>query len=87
MELGLHTPPSDGVPYAFQHRVMANLPLAIETADPWFAWEPVLWRLAPVGALLLMLAVAGNWWIPDSSMITDEADEVVTATAMAVLEE
>ena len=87
VELGRKTPQSDGVPYAFEQRVMANLPGLIEPAERWHAWEPALWKLAPVGALMLMLAVAGNLWIPDSSPLSDEADQEIAATTLALVEE
>ena len=87
IELGRKTPQSDGVPYAFEQRVMANLPTIMQPASGWHAWEPALWKLAPMGALMLMLAVAGNWWIPDSSTATDEADQEITATTLALVEE
>ena len=52
-------PPEEGVPYAFEKRVMANL-AAVRPVDEWVWWTQALWRgaAACVGVALLVSAWA-----------------------------
>ena len=50
-------PPGDGVPYAFEKRIMARL-MATAPHDVWAVWSRALWRAAaPCVALALLLGV------------------------------
>jgi hypothetical protein len=49
--------PGDGVPYAFEKRIMARL-AALPPHDNWAQWSRALWRAAtPCVALALLLGV------------------------------
>ncbi len=64
-------PPSDGVPYAFEKRIMALLarqPLQ----DPWALWGRALWRAAmPCVAVAVLL---GAWAVFSSKVNTASND-------------
>lgn len=50
-------PPSDGVPYAFEQRIMARL-REMPVPDAWAAWAGALWRAAaPCVAVAVFLGV------------------------------
>lgn len=66
-------PPGDGVPYAFEKRVMARLASA-PTTDPWLLWGRALWRSAAVCvSLSLLLSVWSVWPAAESEPVTLES--------------
>jgi hypothetical protein len=51
------TPPGEGVPYAFEKRVMAGL-AAVPGVDEWLWWTRALWRGAATCAAVTLLVSA-----------------------------
>ncbi|MGB0579682.1 MAG: hypothetical protein ACPGVU_08280 [Limisphaerales bacterium] len=50
------TPVGDGVPYAFEKRIMAHI-RDTGVAEPWFNFARVLWRAVPVFVVVSALAI------------------------------
>ena len=64
-------PPSDGVPYAFEQRIMARLGRS-PVADVWADWSRALWRAAaPCVAIAVFLGVWSAFAPGASSTTTD----------------
>ena len=57
------TPAGDGVPYAFEKRIMAHIRDA-GVADPIFFWAKALWRAVPVCVAVFAVSLALNTMRP-----------------------
>lgn len=72
-------PPSDGVPYAFEKRVMARLG-ARALPDAWASLGSLLWRAVLPCCAVLLLAGAGSFAIgPTSEDLSAQLDAVLLA--------
>ena len=68
-------PPSDGVPYAFEKRIMAQLK-CVAPLDNWTLWGQALWRSAAL--CLAIMTVSGLWCIwpaPEGAFSADFSQE------------
>ena len=64
-------PPGDGVPYAFEKRIMARL-RALAPEDPLRQWSYALWRAAvPCLGIMLLL---GAWSFTEEAGSSSDAD-------------
>lgn len=64
-------PPSEGVPYAFEQRIMARLRRA-KPEDTWAFWSHALWRAALV--CLLVTLVSGVWSVWSGAQQSSQTD-------------
>lgn len=62
------TPVGDGVPYAFEKRIMAHIRES-GVAEPVFLWARALWRAVPVCMAVCVVSLALNAFQPQP---TDE---------------
>lgn len=72
-------PPSEGVPYAFEQRILARL-RSLPVSDVWSAWSQALWRAA---APCVAIAVALGVWTafqPDTSAPSPDLSQVLENT-------
>src|ERR1017187_8626881 len=79
-------PPSDGVPYAFEKRIMARLATR-PVMDDWALWARALWRAAaPRAAVMLLL---GAWWFfaPPSSAPASDLSQQLEQTLLAAVDQ
>ncbi len=78
-------PPDDGVPYAFERRIMARL-RAQTSVDPWSAWGSGLWRaaapcVAVMCATTVWAFVSGDLLGSDRSLAIDLESTVLAPLA------
>ncbi|MBI4661254.1 MAG: hypothetical protein HY735_20725 [Verrucomicrobia bacterium] len=74
-------PPSDGVPYAFEQRVMARITSEC-LADVWGLWERLLWRAAaPCVGVMLALTV----WTLMSTSSNGSSENLAVALENSVM--
>ena len=79
-------PPSDGVPYAFEKRVMAGL-AARPVVDDWALWARALWRAAaPCVAIMLMLA-AWSLFVSHSNAPANDLSQDLEKTLLAAVDQ
>ena len=72
IEVARAHPPIDGVPFAFERRIMAVVATSF-VADPWAAWSRALWRAAaPAVGIMCMMSL---WSIlsGDPALISTDA--------------
>ena len=71
--------PSDGVPYAFEKRIMSRL-AGREVPDAWAAWGASLWRAVAPCFLVTLLVGVGAWaWSPPVDDLHEQLDAVLLA--------
>lgn len=76
-------PVPEGVPYAFEQRVMARVGL-LGSVDPWAAWGTVLWRaVAPCLGLAFVLC-AVTWSSGAFGEAAPPLDDALESTLLAV---
>jgi anti-sigma-K factor RskA len=74
-------PPSEGVPYAFEKRIMARLsaPLAV---DEWAVWGKALWRAAASCLAVAAVLAICTFILPEAADNT--ASDLENAVILAV---
>lgn len=82
LEAARSHPPSDHVPFGFEHRIMAHI-RALGSEDPWLQWTRALWRAA-APAVMLALAL-GVWTSLGNPINLAEEDGFETAIENTVL--
>ena len=75
-------PPSDGVPYAFEKRIMARIKAQPEP-DSWLLWSRALWRAAAPCVALSLLCVAWTFFSPDIASSDDALSADIESTVLA----
>lgn len=81
LNVARQTPVGDGVPYAFEKRIMAHIRES-GVADPLFFWVRALWRSVPVFAVVCTIAFVITSAQPPASDVTLQAsfeDVVMTS--------
>jgi hypothetical protein len=76
-------PPSDRVPYAFEHRIMANL-RGMKAGDICSIWAAALWRAAVPCVALAVLCSAWTFFAvheAPSNDLAQDFDSIVMAEA------
>lgn len=72
LNVARQTPVGDGVPYAFEKRIMAHIRESGVT-DPLFFWVGSLWRSVPVFAIVCLIAFVVTSAQPPASDVTLQA--------------
>jgi hypothetical protein len=71
--------PSDAVPYAFEKRIMALLPVRAPV-DAMALWARALWRAAVSCVVIMILCSAWSIFSPDSSTtLADDFETTIVA--------
>ncbi len=84
MAVARANPPSDGVPYSFEKRIMARL-AARPLADGWELWGRALWRAAaPCVAIMLLLGAWSLFTSRASAPATDLSQDLEQTLLAAV---
>lgn len=78
-------PPSDRVPYAFEHRIMAHLKAT--PLDSWALWSRALWRAAAPCAALMLALGAWSWASSASSSPTGDIAQDMENTLLAAVDQ
>jgi hypothetical protein len=77
-------PPSDGVPYAFEQRILARI-RELPSVDAWTLWARSLWRAATPCVAVMMLFLAWFLLAPaghsNSTDMSQELENTVLAAA------
>ena len=80
------TPPSDGVPYGFEHRIMAHLALR-RALDHSAFWAGALWRAAAPCVGLMLLLVAWFFFAPVSKAPSNDLSLDLENTLLTAAEQ
>ena len=79
-------PPSDGVPYAFEKRIMARL-AARPLADGWELWGRALWRAAAPCVAIMLLLGAWSFFTPQASAPATDLSQDLEQTLLAAVDQ
>ena len=79
-------PPGDGVPYAFEKRVMALL-AARSATEPLALWVRGLWRAALSCLVVALLFGTWSFFNPSASTKTDDLSQNFESTLLASVDQ
>jgi hypothetical protein len=79
-------PPSEGVPYAFEKRIMARLATR-PVMDDWALWARALWRAAAPCAAIMLLLGAWSFFAPPSSAPASDLSQQLEQTLLAAVDQ
>jgi hypothetical protein len=79
-------PPSEGVPYAFEKRIMARLATR-PVMDDWALWARALWRAAAPCAAIMLLLGAWSFFAPPSSAPSSDLSQQLEQTLLAAVDQ
>ena len=79
-------PPSDGVPYAFEKRIMARL-AARPMLDGWDLWAHALWRAAAPCVAIMLLLGAWSLFSAHNSPPTNDLSQDLETTLLAAVDQ
>jgi hypothetical protein len=79
-------PPSEGVPYAFEKRIMARLATR-PVMDDWALWARALWRAAAPCAAIMLLLGAWSFFAPHSSTAANDLSQELEKTLLAAVDQ
>jgi len=74
--------PSDGVPYAFEKRIMARL-AASPVMDAWTLWGRALWRAAAPCVAIMVALAAWSFLTPRESAPASDLSQALEQTLLA----
>ena len=75
-------PPADGVPYAFEQRILARL-RDLPAVDTWTLWARSLWRAATPCVAVMMLLLAWFLLAPGGHSSTTDMSQELENTVLA----
>ena len=79
-------PPSDGVPYAFEKRIMARLAVR-PVVDDWSLWARALWRAAAPCVAIMLLLGAWSLFVPHTSNSPTDLSQELEKTLLAAVDQ
>jgi hypothetical protein len=79
-------PPSDGVPFAFEKRIMARL-AARPRLDEWALWSRALWRAAAPCFAIMVLLSAWSFLAPNPSAPVNDLSQEIENTLFAAIDQ
>ena len=82
VEVARQQPLNDAVPYAFEKRIMANLP-NLGREDSWSQWGMALWRAVTPYVAVMLLVGAWSYYHPDTTVANDSLDVALENTFYA----
>jgi hypothetical protein len=79
-------PPGDGVPNAFEKRIIARL-AGRPAIDHWALWSRALWRATAPCAAIMLVFCAWSWFAPGSSPPSTDLTQEFENTVLAVADQ
>jgi len=74
--------PSQGVPYGFEHRIMARIS-ALRAPDYWALWARALWRAAGPCVGLALIVAAWSFFSGSGNSVTSDFSQEFENTVFA----
>jgi hypothetical protein len=79
-------PPGDGVPYAFEQRILARV-RELPAIDAWTLWARSLWRAATPCVAVMMLLVAWFLLVPAGHSTSTDMSQELENTVLAAADQ
>jgi hypothetical protein len=79
-------PPSERMPFAFEHRVIAHLKQS-PAPDLWTQWNQALWRAAAVCVMVMLLLGAWSFVTPAAHTPTSDLSQEIENTVLAAVDQ